>query len=1000
MEKHSPARFPALPAPRHAPSRRQLNQLGVGFYSLIFAVFSLAPLGSDAAPAVWNDGGSDFNWSTAGNWTSNAAPSNGDDLEFSFHITGAPETIHNDYLTNPNSIAFNNQSFVLDSNAITLGAGGIVNSSSKIQTLSFGGTGITLGASQAWTDNGLTAQSQIKVTSNVDLNGMTLNVDGAKNTTLSGVISGTTGSGLIKDGAGTLFLTHANTFTGTTTLIAGGLLLNNNTALGSSTLQINGGTLGSNNTGTELANAISVSGDFSLMPANTGSKQLILDGDMNLGEGTRTLTGLIGANGTVIFNGSISSGGMTFNASNPLSLFVLGGSTSNSYSGLTTVNSNSELQLTKTGGAIAVAGDLLINSGGVVFQTGNEQIADTATVTVNSTGNRILAGWNLTSGTETIGTLLGNGSVSLDNHVNTAGKLILAAGNFSGVISDGGFGGQLVKTTPGALILAGINPYTGDTTINGGLLQVDGSIASANTWINAGGTLGGIGSIGGNVINAGNVSPGHSPGTLSLTGNYTQTAAGTWTEEIASNSSFDHLAVGGTANLSGTLSIVRLNNFIPTNGTLFTILTSGSGRVGTFSSVLSGFANSAVKVQLFYNPNDVTLEFLSNFTGVPNLTPNQSTVAAGLTAGNQNPGLQSAINYLMNEPQANLPGDFDRIAPEELNSIFTINFSSADVQNANLERHLEQLRNGASGFTSIGFTATSKDGKTVDLDGQKVQLDQKTLPIDNRWSCFIEGAGEFSKVGNTNNASGYDFTTAGITLGSDYRVNDHFSIGISGNYANSDAGLVNQGGIHLNSGKGGIYATIYGSGFYADALVRAGYNSYNTNRAGLLGYASGNASGTEFDTLFNGGYDFHHGNWSCGPIASLAFTQIRLNHFSETGSLLPLEYPNQSQSSLRSNLGAKISYTTLVGSLKITPQLRASWQHEYLDSTQSIGAQFSGGSEFTIHGPAVGGDSALLSAGISVQITPTLSLYTYYDGQLGRQNFHSNNISGGVKIEF
>jgi len=37
---------------------------------------------------------------------------------------------------------------------------------------------------------------------------------------------------------------------------------------------------------------------------------------------------------------------------------------------------------------------------------------------------------------------------------------------------------------------------------------------------------------------------------------------------------------------------------------------------------------------------------------------------------------------------------------------------------------------------------------------------------------------------------------------------------------------------------------------------------------------------------------------------------------------------------------------------------------------------------------------------VSVQVTPTVSVYTYYDGQLGRSNYSSNNVSGGVKIDF
>ncbi len=79
--------------------------------------------------------------------------------------------------------------------------------------------------------------------------------------------------------------------------------------------------------------------------------------------------------------------------------------------------------------------------------------------------------------------------------------------------------GSLVKAGAGSLVLSGDSTYRGPTLVDGGLLSVDGSLLSA-VEVNAGGTLGGSGRIGGllarsgGTVAAGNsIGPWRSPGT-------------------------------------------------------------------------------------------------------------------------------------------------------------------------------------------------------------------------------------------------------------------------------------------------------------------------------------------------------------------------------------------------------------------------------------------------------------------------------------------------------
>ena len=133
----------------------------------------------------------------------------------------------------------------------------------------------------------------------------------------------------------------------------------------------------------------------------------------------------------------------------------------------------------------------------------------------------------------TVGSIEGDGAVLLGGNNLTVGSNNLST-LFSGQISDDGEDGSLTKVGTGTLTLTGLNNVaTRNTTVNGGSLIVDGSISSRHILVNAGGLLGGNGSLDGNLLNRGLVSPGNSTGTLTVTGNYTQTAGATLRLEVA-----------------------------------------------------------------------------------------------------------------------------------------------------------------------------------------------------------------------------------------------------------------------------------------------------------------------------------------------------------------------------------------------------------------------------------------------------------------------------------
>jgi outer membrane autotransporter protein len=266
----------------------------------------------------------------------------------------------------------------------------------------------------------------------------------------------------------------------------------------------------------------------------------------------------------------------------------------------------------------------------------------------------------------------------------------------------------------------------------------------------------------------------------------------------------------------------------------------------------------------------------------------------------------------------------------------------------------------------------------------------------------MTGFGDFVTVDADSNANGYDFTTGGVSLGIDYRILDHLVIGVMGDYAHTWTSLNPSGHIDVDTGRGGVYATWYNHGLYLNGAIYGGHNSYESSRSTLGGLAAGSTEGAEFSTFAGGGYDFNFGHLTVGPMASIQYTYANIDGFSEKSSLAPLEIHSASAESLRTDFGLRASFHWQIGKILVEPAIKAAWEHEYKYSALPITAGFAAipGPAATFFGPSEGHDSAVVSAGITVQLTPAIATYLNYDGQLGRDRYDSNAVTGGVRITF
>jgi outer membrane autotransporter protein len=785
-------------------------------------------------------------------------------------------------------------------------------------------------------------------------------------------------------------------------------------------LDLAGGTFQADaGTASTLSGAIIGPGSFT----KTGPGLLTLSGNNTYQGGTAINGGVLavfsdanlGAAGTgVSFGGGTLQALASFTSPRPITLNTGGG----------TIDTNG-FNLTLSG-ILSGAGGLTKISAGTLTLTGNNLY--TGGTAINGGVLAVSSDANLGDPSGPLS--FGGGTLqTLASFASSRGIVLNAGGGtidsnafnltLNGAIS--GSGG-LTKIGAGTLFLESQNSYTGLTLVTNGRLYIDGSVGG-DVDVFAPGFLGGHGVIGGGLFNAGTVSPGNSPGTLTVRGNYVQSSAGTLTIEVGGPAASQHdlLAVNGQAILAGTLQLVRLNNFNLQRGEVIPFLTANGGISGGFATVTNPFTTGTfLNTEVVYGPNSVSLEMeqasFAQFAKDARLNANEQAVASALDRVAFDPREKNLIAYLDGESLNQLPKRFEQISPDQLTSIYQTTFSLATLQNTNLQRRAEDLRLGANGFSAAGFamngggpsysgsldpgSAAGAAGPTGE-DGK----DEKTILApapDNRWGAFLTGTGEFVNVDGTENARGYEITTSGFTLGLDYKVTPNFALGISAGYTGTSADLADGGRVLVNGGKGGLYGTYFAEGFYLDGVVNGGYNSYDTHREALRGTARGDTDGGEFNALLGTGYDWKSGAFTFGPIASLQYTYLGVGTFAETGSDAPLQIERGHDDSIQTRLGFKANYQWKVGSVVVRPEIRASWLHEYGDDQYAIGSRFASGAGdvFVVNGSRIGRDGLLVGAGFSVQFDERVSAYLFYDGELGRTNYETNSVSGGFSVAF
>ncbi len=674
--------------------------------------------------------------------------------------------------------------------------------------------------------------------------------------------------------------------------------------------------------------------------------------------------------GTIYPTTTLTVDGNSSSPSTPASLTITTATVTltgvNTYTGGTNVNggvliATSANLPTDRNISLTNSGSLIINQptdgtfGGVVSGTG--------AVTKTGTGALTLTGANTyTGGTKVnTGTLVtSTANLPANQTVAVTSNGILAFnqntdGTFGGTITGGG---QVQKRGTATLTLS--NTTTSPVAVQTGWLIANAGLGA--TTVSPGAFLGGNATITGNLVNNGTVSPGTSPGTINVTGNYTQSSTGTLVIELASSTSFDKLVVSGTASLAGTLQVAVASGFKPI-GQSFTFLTAAGGVSGTFGTVTGLVTNSAATAaNVVYAPTSATIAFtqlpFAGFAG----TPNQVAVGNGAQL---NPAVTTALNVVPVASQ--IPGALNAISPQG----YQIWSTAAFAHNTALANRL-------------------------------ARGDRPVVDHDNFYVDFNQRRGRASRDLDVGTST---YTTTSTLVGGDRAVSADLAAGVFFEHSKTTAGLGSVGS--YSSIKENMIGarTAWASGpLFAHAVLGYGFDKYKSSRpvafAGTSTTATSATRGHQWLAGISGGQNFDFGIVRLSPFVGLLFSRWDADGFTETDAgTFNVTVASQRATSLRSEVGLEAALKFKIGSVGLQPHVRAAWLSEFYDSPRSMHASF-GSANYAVRTRGPQRDSAQLSAGVNLLLDPRAIIYADYSVQNGGTTRILSDVRVGLVIRF